>query len=108
MNPIRTLVVIADGAHARFFVHDGPGKGLDPLAKEEMKSDVPAGRDIMADRPGRAFSSGSEGRSAMEPKSDPRDLVEKEFAHSVADRIARATARRMPFSWAALRRVADW
>ena len=88
MNPIRTLVVVADGAHARFFLHDGPGKGLQTLGKEEMVSDTPAGRDIMADRPGRSFSSVGTGRSAMEPKSDPRELVEKDFARSVAERIA--------------------
>ena len=86
MSSLRTLIVIADGAHARFFVHDGPGKGFEALSKDEMKSDTPAGRDIMADRPGRSFSSVGDGRSAMEPKSDPRDLVEKEFVHEVLER----------------------
>ncbi|MEC9344440.1 MAG: host attachment protein, partial [Pseudomonadota bacterium] len=99
MKESRTLIVIADGAHARFFVHEGPGKGLRHLPKQEMKSDTPAGRDLMADRPGRTFASGSEGRSAMEPKSDPRDLVEKEFARTVAERIdtlmAKGTAGRL-------------
>ncbi|MCG6857200.1 MAG: host attachment protein [Salaquimonas sp.] len=89
----RTLIVIADGAHARFFIHGGPGKGLEALAKQEMKSDVPAGRDIMADRPGRSFSSVGDGRSAMEPKSDPRELIEREFARAVADKIGKLAGR---------------
>ena len=88
----RTLIVITDGAHARFFLHEGPGMGLKPLSAEEMNADVPAGRDIMADRPGRSFSSVSEGRSAMEPKSDPRELVEKAFVSSVLERAEKLFA----------------
>ena len=89
MSQTRTLIVIADGAHARFFLHDGPGKGLEPLNAEEMEGDTPAGRDIMSDAPGRSFSSHGPGRSAMEPPTDPRDQVESEFRGSVADNIER-------------------
>ena len=62
------------------------------LSAEEMNADVPAGRDIMADRPGRSFSSVSEGRSAMEPKSDPRELVERAFVSSVLERAEKLFA----------------
>ncbi|MCB0336509.1 MAG: host attachment protein, partial [Bdellovibrionales bacterium] len=69
--------------------HEGPGKGLESLAKEEMEGNTPAGRDIMSDAPGRSFSSHGPGRSAMEPPTDPRDQVESEFRGSVADNIER-------------------
>jgi protein required for attachment to host cells len=87
MKPTRTLIVIADAARARFFTHDRPHTQLSPLAGAEMSTDIPPGHDIMADRPGRAFSSAGSRRSAMEPKSDPRELVERDFARTVIDKL---------------------
>lgn len=93
MKAVRTLVVVADGANARFFLNAGPGKGLEALEKLQMSTDLPRSRDIMADRPGRAFSSVGTGRSAMEPKSDPRNLVERDFVKSVAGQVEKLVAR---------------
>ncbi|GIL02946.1 MAG: hypothetical protein BroJett030_28450 [Alphaproteobacteria bacterium] len=90
MRPTRTLIVIANGAKARFFTHERPQRRLAALT--EFAIDVPPGRDIMADRPGRSFSSVGPGRSSMEPRSDPRDLIEKDFARRVVDRMAASLA----------------
>ncbi len=49
--------------------------------------------DIMADRPGRTFSSGSEGRSAMEYSSDPVAEEERAFCAEVLDLLAAHLAR---------------
>lgn len=87
MKPVITLVAIADGARARFYRHSGPGKGIVRAGELDMDGDVPPGRDLKADRPGRAFESATHGRSAYEPKSDPRELVEQEFAEAVIGTI---------------------
>jgi protein required for attachment to host cells len=86
----RTLVVIADSGKAKFLVHERPAQRLEKLPGLDMAVDVPPAREIMADRPGRSFSSVGPGRSAYEPKSDPRDLKEKEFSRQVTARIAPA------------------
>lgn len=88
MKPTRTLIVVADGARARFFTHDRNDTRLTALSDASMEIEVPKVTDIMADRQGRSFSSVGDGRSAMEPRSDPRDLVEKEFAHTVLGRLS--------------------
>ncbi len=36
MKPVRTLVVITDGAKAIFYRNDGPGKGLVALDQHKM------------------------------------------------------------------------
>ena len=89
MKPTRTLIVIADGSNARFFTHDRSDRRLTALDDAAMDIDVPKGTDILADRQGRSFSSIGDGRSAYEPKNDPRDLVEKDFAHRVIGRMER-------------------
>jgi len=88
----RTLVVIADSGKAKFFVHERPAQRLERLPGFEMSVDVPPAREIMADRPGRSFSSVGPGRSAYEPKSDPRDLKEREFVREATERIEPALA----------------
>lgn len=87
IKPVVTLVAIADGATARFYRNAGPGAGLAPLPDLSMSVDIPKGSDIMADDRGRAFASVGSGRSAVEPKSDPRELVEIDFLRSFAARL---------------------
>ncbi|HEY8594025.1 MAG TPA: host attachment protein [Devosiaceae bacterium] len=86
-NPT-TWVLIADGASARVYRNTGPGTGLKPV--EDLEFDAPHGRarDIMADKPGRAFSSAGARRSAMEPSSDPVDVMEAEFVRGLATMLA--------------------
>ena len=86
-NPT-TWVLIADGASARVYQNTGPGTGLKPV--EDMEFDAPHGRarDIMADKPGRSFSSAGTRRSAMEPASDPVDNMEAEFVRGLAAMLA--------------------
>ncbi|HSO48230.1 MAG TPA: host attachment protein, partial [Rhizobiaceae bacterium] len=86
MKPVRTLVVITDGAKAIFYRNDGPGKGLVALDQHKMTQDVPPSRDLTSDRPGRSFDSSGPHRSAMEPKTDPHDLEEAKFAGGVLER----------------------
>ena len=89
MKPVRTLIVIADGAKAFFYQNDGVGKGLTSLDKD-MTHKVPRSHEIDTDRPGRSFQSFGSARSSMEPRTDPHELEETRFAGSLIDRIKAA------------------
>jgi len=89
-----TWILIADGATAKVFEHNGPGKGLravDDLMFEQTP--LKAG-EIMADRPGRSFSSIGHGRSAIEPSSDPVAVRERRFVENVAEQLDRRHQQR--------------
>lgn len=81
------LVVVFDGAIARFFKGDA-GTGLRPAA--EMHSELHHfSRDVGSDRGGRRFSATS--RHAMEPKHDLHEQEKHNFVQklSVAHRVVR-------------------
>lgn len=85
MKPTITWVLIADGARARVLEHKGPGKGLREVRGLEFSDEHLRSGDIMADRPGRSFSSSGHDRSAMEPKTDPIDKREADFVAKLAE-----------------------
>ena len=83
-----TWVLVADGAHARIFVNDGVGKGVQELEDRAFVGSRLRDRDIQADKPGRSFDSHGQGRHAMEPRTDPQQHEEREFVRDVIDWIA--------------------
>ena len=85
MKPSVTWVLIADGAQARILEYTGPSKGLVQVEGLKFEDAHLRNREIMSDRPGRAYSSAGYGRSAMEQRTDPADYREAEFLRSVAD-----------------------
>ena len=87
MKPIKTCILVADGAHARAFLNDGPGHGISELSEYAAHIDLKASRDIDADRPGRTFDSGGQGRHAMESPTDSQRHVKDEFARNLAEKI---------------------
>jgi protein required for attachment to host cells len=90
MKPIVTWILIADGAEARVYANEGPGKGLHPVDGLHFSQEHLQTRDIMADRPGRSISSaGSGGRSAMEYSSDPVKVRERRFVTDLAEVLDR-------------------
>lgn len=89
MKPTVTWVLLADGAQAKVFKHSGPGTGLRPVEDLLFEEEALQARDIMADRPGRSFSSVGSGRSAMEYSSDPVEVREANFVKSVATELDR-------------------
>lgn len=93
MRKIVTWVAVADSGRAHILENDGPGRGLSPVADAAWEASVPAGRDIMADRPGRSFDSKGAGRHAMEPASDPRNLEKEAFLSGVADHLGEAARK---------------
>lgn len=87
MKPKITWVLIADGAHAKVFEHGGPGTGLVALRELMFDEEPLKAQDIMADRPGRSFSSVGRGRSAYEYHTDPVHAREAGFMKTMADRL---------------------
>ena len=90
MKPIRTWVLIADGARARILENDGPGHGLIAMKELVFSGDHSATHDLVSDREGRSFSSHGPGRSAIDSRSDPHRELKTKFAHQLADMLARA------------------
>lgn len=78
-------IVIADGNQARIFENSGVGKGLRQIDHVEQTPKTAA--EIMADRPGRAYSSVGHGRSAMEPPTDPVQKREADFMRALAEKL---------------------
>lgn len=85
MKPVSTLVLVADGAHARYFIHRGPGAGIAALPGRDIEEPHAASHELTSDRPGRAQASPGGARSAMEPHHDAHDLAEAGFARRLAE-----------------------
>lgn len=92
MKPVKTWIVLADGARARVLLNAGPNKGLRELMTKESETARLAGRDLMADDRGRVFDSAGQGRHAMEPKTDPKAVEEEKFLREVARLIERGAS----------------
>ena len=70
MKKTVTYILVADGARARLYSNHGVGKGLQPVSGATHKADLHHhDREILADKPGRAFSSIGNGRSATGSRS---------------------------------------
>lgn len=86
-GPSGTFVVLMNAGAARILGDvrpDGRAEGID----ERLAHPVLPLREIMADRPGRSFSSGSHGqRSAMVYASDPEREADRAFAEAIAARL---------------------
>ena len=93
----RTLIVVADGARARFFEPGDDARTLVPARSADMvapKSRRPS-RDIVTDRAGRGFSSaGGNIRHAYEPTHDYRKLEKHNFTAALAETLEEGCARR--------------
>jgi len=97
MKPVRTLIVVADGQHARFYLHEGIGHGLKAAVDEEMLNELPASRDIVTDREGRAATPmGTQGRHTLAYKVDYHEFEKARFAHEVAEFLDKLRLRVQP------------
>lgn len=88
MKAQTSWVLVADGAQARIFVNLGPNRGLTVLAGGTFSADSAPSGDLDADRPGRSFDSGGDGRHAMEPHTDPHRHAKDQFARELTDYLA--------------------
>ena len=85
MKAVRTWIVVADGAQARFLLNQGPGKGLEPALEDEVDGAARvASRDLGADKPGRVHDRFGPGRHAMAPRVDWHQFEKQKFAREMA------------------------
>lgn len=85
MKPVRTWILVADGARARVLENTGPGKGISEVPGMEFADEALRNREIMSDRPGRSFESADQSRHAMEPPSDPKQMAETAFVKGLVE-----------------------
>ena len=90
MKPVRTWILIADGARARIVRNEGPGKGVEAVDGGLFEQEARATREIMSDRPGRTFDSAGSGRHSMELPTDPAREEKRLFAERLAAHLDRA------------------
>jgi protein required for attachment to host cells len=90
LKPVRTWILVADGARARVFQNEGPGRGIAELPEHTREIDLKPSRDINADKPGRAFDSGGQGRHAMEPPTDAKRHEKQTFHAELAGLLKKA------------------
>lgn len=84
MKAVRTWIVVADGAKARFLLNQGPGKGLETAPAGDMSADHAATRALGTDRPGRVHDRMGPARHAMAPRADWHEQEKTLFADAVA------------------------
>lgn len=82
----RLCFVIADGGHARF-VRPATDNALHTFEAVNSATVHKKDHDLVSDRPGRSFESGSTGRHAYVPRTDPHELAKERFAQAVARRV---------------------
>ena len=87
-------VVVADGARAQIFTHDGHGTGLKPRDFEGMNGTTAQTRELRTDAPGTYSGSASfTGRHALDPETDRHEYEEFSFIREVARTINSAAAQ---------------
>ena len=95
MKKTVTYVLVADGARARLYANHGVGKGLQPVSGATHRADLHHhDREILADKPGRAYNSVGQGRSAMEPQTEWHRFEKHKFAREMARVLDSAAANK--------------
>ncbi len=91
MKPIRTYILIADGARAHLLLSEGRGKPLAEVPGSEHQQDIKPDHEISAERPGRVHESANVSRHAIE-RDDLHQREKKRFAQSLAADLDRRLA----------------
>ena len=94
MKPVKTWVLVADGARARFFVNEGPGRGLEPAVDAEFFAPPPPTRDIASDRPGRKGAASAGTAHGATPRIDWHRFEKHRFAAEMAEVVNRAAMKK--------------
>lgn len=83
-------VLTANGVGYTVFAHDKKFAPLSQIKRVDWPGGRTPARDIDADRPGRTFDSGGQGRHAMEPRTNAHEEEEQRLARDIADALAEA------------------
>lgn len=84
MKKTVTWILVADGARARIFKNEGPGKGIEPAVSGEFHKPLPKTSEIGADRPGRGHDAVTAGRHAVDT-TDWHRFEKEKFAKEMAE-----------------------
>jgi protein required for attachment to host cells len=93
MKPIRTYILIADGARAHLLLSEGRGKPLTEVPDSDIRVDLKADHDLTTDRPGRVHESANVARHAIE-REDLQRKEKERFVQSLAEGLDRRLANR--------------
>lgn len=93
MKKTVTWIVVADHQHARLYVNDGPGHGVQPLDDIEMDTVLKPSRDIDAHQPDTGFSARNGVHHGYEPKTDAHEKAGRDFLKDVVDAVGAAKGR---------------
>ncbi len=93
MKPIRTYILVADGARARLLLSEGRGKPLSEVPGSDIRIDLKSDQELSADRPGRVHESANVTRHAIE-RDDLHRKEKERFAQSLADGLDKRLANR--------------
>ncbi|MGO9483667.1 MAG: host attachment protein [Rhodomicrobium sp.] len=91
MKPIRTYILIADGARARLLLSEGRLKPLAEVPGSELSQDIKPDHEISAERPGRVHESANVARHAIE-RDDLHRREKERFAQALAVSLDRRLA----------------
>ena len=91
MKPIRTYILIADGARAHLLLSEGRGKPLIEVPDSDVRIALKADQELAKDRPGRVHESASVTRHAIE-REDLHQREKERFAQSLAENLDRRLA----------------
>ncbi|MDH3739997.1 MAG: host attachment protein [Hyphomicrobiales bacterium] len=92
MKPTRTWILMANAGQARICLNEGLSDGVHEIDGMSFENEHLPAREIMADKPGRAFDSVGGGRHAMEYASDPAEHAEEKFARHLSAVLDKALA----------------
>jgi protein required for attachment to host cells len=89
-KPRRTFVLVADASRARLYLQTQGSAQISLLEEFAHPESRAKAKDLMADKPGRSFSSGgmTEARSAKEYRTDPKEVEFEKFARELGHRLA--------------------
>jgi protein required for attachment to host cells len=91
MKPVRTYILIADGARAHILLSEGLTKPLIEVRGSEQKLDLKPDRELSAERPGRVHESANQVRHAIE-RDDLHQREKERFAQGLAADLDRRLA----------------
>jgi protein required for attachment to host cells len=90
--PHNGFVMVADGEKMLFFRNEGDSEYPKLVVERKREQEAPYDRQLKSDAPGRAFSSVSSGRSAME-EADFHQIEEDRFAAATAEMLEHRALR---------------
>ena len=93
MKPIRTYILIADGARAHLLLSEGRGKPLTEVPGSDIRTELKPDHELHADRPGRVRESANVSRHAIE-REDLHRKEKERFAQSLADGLDKRLTNR--------------